>query len=259
MALASIRIIGPGRAGRSFAHAFGAIGLAVDLMPRAAPVAAAAIDVDVVLIATPDREIAAVAQAIDPADAVVLHCSGATGLAPLAGHRRHGSLHPLMALPTPEVGANRLRDHGWFAVAGDPVAAELADILGGRSFVVDDDRRALYHATAVVSANHLVALLGQVERLASLAGVPVQAFLDLAQGSLDDVVEHGAAAALTGPAARGDHSTLDAHRAALPPAERALYDTLVAATEQLAGIHPGSAHPGPGPGRQTTDPLENQG
>lgn len=252
MAVDSVRIVGPGRAGQSFAEAFRTVGITVDLLPRHSPVAAAALDVDVVLIATPDREIAAVAQAITAGPAVVLHCSGASGLPPLARHPRHGSLHPLMALPTAQIGAKRLRDNGWFAVAGDPVATELAAALGGRSFVVDDDKRALYHATAVVSANHLVALLGQVERLAALADVPVQAFLDLARGSFDDVVDRGAAAVLTGPAARGDHATLDAHRAALPASERALYDTLVAAAQQLADAHPGS-DPG-----CTSDPLENQ-
>ena len=240
MALASIRIVGPGRAGQSFAQACEAVGLQVDLLAREAAVASAASDVDVVLIATPDRAIAQVARAISPGDAVVLHCSGATGLIPLAGHPRHGSIHPLMALPSAEVGATRLRDHGWFAVAGDPAAAQIVDLFGGQSFVVDDAKRALYHATAAVSANHLVALLGQVERLADQVGVPVQAFLDLARGSFDDVVAHGAAAALTGPAARGDHTTLDAHRVALPPSERGLYDTLVVAAQHLAAGHAGS-------------------
>lgn len=186
------------------------------------------------LICTPDRTIAQVAEAIDPGPAAVLHCSGATGLAPVRHHERHGSIHPLMALPTSTVGAARLANSGWFAVAGDPVAGELADLLGGRSFVVDDEKRALYHATAAVSANHMVALLGQIERLANLVGVPVQAFFEMAQASLDDVTEHGAAAALTGPAARGDHATISAHRDALPPAELPLYDTLVAAAQQLA-------------------------
>lgn len=194
----------------------------------------AAHQVDVVLIATPDRTIAQVASAIAPGSAAVLHCSGATGLAPLHDHVRHGSLHPLMALPSAEIGANRLVDNGWFAIAGDPVAGRLVQVLGGRSFVVDDDKRALYHATAAVSANHLVALLGQVERLAAQVGVPVQAFFDMSRASMDDVVAHGAAAALTGPAARGDHPTIAAHRQALPPRELALYDTLVAAAQQLA-------------------------
>ena len=123
MTLASIRIVGPGRAGQSFAQACEAVGLQVDLLAREAAVASAASDVDAVPIATPDRAIAQVAQAISPGDAVLLHCSGATGLAPPAGHPRHGSIHPPMALPSAEVGATRLRYHGWFAVAGDLAAA----------------------------------------------------------------------------------------------------------------------------------------
>lgn len=230
----SVRIIGPGRAGGSFAGAWRAVGLDVDVLDRHADVRGAATGVDAVLVATPDRAIAEVSAAIEPGDAAVLHCSGATGLAPVAHHRRHGSIHPLMALPSAEAGSERLRGNGWFAVAGDPIATTLAEVLGGRCFHVADDRRALYHATAAISANHLVALMGQVERLAALVGVPAQAFFDLAQGSLDDVQTRGAAAALTGPAARDDRDTLDAHRAALPADERPLYDALVTACRHLA-------------------------
>jgi len=229
-----VRIVGPGRAGQSFASAFADKGLDVELLDRTASITSAAHGVDVVLICTPDRTIAEVAEAIDPGPAAVLHCSGATGLVPVRQHERHGSIHPLMALPTSTVGAARLANSGWFAVAGDPVAGELADLLGGRSFVVDDEKRALYHATAAVSANHVVALLAQVERLAAHVGVPVQAFLDMSRACIEDVATQGAAAALTGPAARGDQATLDAHRDALPPAELPLYDTLVAAAQQLA-------------------------
>ena len=230
-----IRIIGPGRAGRSFALALGEAGAEVELLERRASAADAADDVDVVLICTPDAAIAEVATVIVPGEAAVLHCSGATGLDVLAGHERVGSVHPLMSLPDPETGASRLRAGGWFAVSGDPVAIALVERLGGRHFVVDDELRALYHAAAAVSANHLVALMGQVERLAALAGVPVDAFLDLAAGSFDDVRRAGAAAALTGPAARGDHQTMDAHRQALPPEEVALYDALAEAAARLAG------------------------
>ena len=85
-----------------------------------------------------------------------------------------------------------------------------------------------------------MALLGQVERLAAQIGVPLEAFLDLAQGSFDDVVTEGARAALTGPAARRDHEVLKAHRRALPAAELALYDALSAAAARLAADREGS-------------------
>ncbi len=209
----------------------------VELLGRDGDVAGAANDVDAVLITTPDAAIGEVAASIRPGSAAVLHCSGATGLSPLAHHERHGSMHPLMALPNAEIGAARLASGGWFAVAGDAIAGDLVDAIGGRSFAVTDDDRALYHATAAISANHLVALLGQVERLAAEVGVPFEAFLDLARGSFDDVAAHGAPAALTGPAARGDEVTLAAHRAALPEAERSLYDALATAARDLARNH----------------------
>lgn len=240
-----VRIVGPGRAGRSFAAALSACGAEVELLERTASVTDAASGVDVVLIATPDRAIAAVAAAITPGSAAVLHCSGSTGLAVLTGHPRRGSIHPLMALPNDSIGAARLRSGGWFAVAGDPVATEIVGLLGGRGFEVDDDRRVLYHATAAISANHLVALMGQVERLAARAGVPAHAFLDLAAGSLDDVRTRGAVEALTGPAARGDHATLAAHRVALPVDERELYDVLARAAERLAAERLAAERAGP--------------
>lgn len=230
----SVRIVGPGRAGQSFADAFAAVGVAVELLPRDAEIALAARGVDAVLLCTPDAAIATAAAAIEPGQAAVLHCSGATPLTALAGHARAGSLHPLMALPDAETGSARLRDRGWFAVAGDPIAGALVDALSGRRFDVPDESRARYHATAAVAANHLVALLAQVERLAASVDVPVEAFLDLASGSFDDVRRIGAAAALTGPAARGDHHTLDAHRASLPADEVELYEVLAAAAAKLA-------------------------
>jgi predicted short-subunit dehydrogenase-like oxidoreductase (DUF2520 family) len=196
---------------------------------------AAAADVDVVIIATPDTVVADVAAAIAPVDStVVLHLSGALGLDVLAPHRRRGSLHPLMPLPSAEVGRVRLRSGITFAVAGDPMATTLGRALGGRCIEIDDDHRAAYHAAACISANHLVALLGQVERVAASAGLGVDAFLALAAAALQDVADLGPAAALTGPAARGDETTLARHRAALAPEEIAGYDAGVALVRRLA-------------------------
>ena len=99
-----------------------------------------------------------------------------------------------------------------FAVAGDPITRTLAASLGGRAVEVDDAQRAAYHAAAVVAANHLVALLGQVERLAEQAGLPLEAFAGLVRAAADDAFALGPSRALTGPAARGDWHTLERHR-----------------------------------------------
>lgn len=196
--------------------------------------AAAGDGVDVVLICTPDAAIASVAAAIEPTEAVVAHVAGSLGLDVLAPHRRRAAVHPLMSLPDADVGAERLRRGGWFAVAGDGIAREIVDSLDGRALEVADADRAVYHAAACVASNHIVALLGQVERLAGAIGVPAEAYLALTRASVDNVERLGATAALTGPAARGDDATIARHLEALPTAERALYRALVDEARRLA-------------------------
>lgn len=216
------------------------------VLARGDDLGAAAHGVDVVIIATPDAAVAEVAAAIAPVDdTVVLHLSGALGLDVLAPHARRASLHPLMPLPSPQVGRVRLRSGITFAVAGDPMATALGRALGGLCIEIDDDHRAAYHAAACMAANHLVALMGQVERVAASAGLGVDAFLPLAAAALQDVADRGPAAALTGPAARGDLATLARHRRALAADEIAGYDAGVALARRLAesgGVH---AEPAP--------------
>lgn len=219
-------MIGPGRAGSSFAVALGRAGWVVtEPRRRGDRLDDAAHGVDVVLIATPDAAVAEVAAVIEPVDtAVVIHVSGSLGPGPLVAHPRRAIVHPLVALPDAERGALRLRG-AWFGLAadGDPLGARLVDDLGGRAVHVAETDWTRYHAAAVIAANHLVALFGQVERVAAGIGVDLAAFLDLAAGSLDDVAALGPAAALTGPVRRGDLETVARHLAALPPTEREAY------------------------------------
>lgn len=229
------RLIGPGRAGGSLARALVERGWAsAPVLGRGDDVSAAADGVDVVVVATPDDAINTVAAAVRPDPAVaIVHLSGSLGLDVLAPHQRRGSLHPLVPLPSPAVGARRLPG-AVFAVAGDPMAARLARSLDGRVVIIDDDARAAYHAAACIASNHLVVLMAQVERVAAVAGVPLDAYLGLVRATIDNVAELGPAAALTGPAARGDHATLARHRAALDLAERPLYDVLADGAALLA-------------------------
>jgi predicted short-subunit dehydrogenase-like oxidoreductase (DUF2520 family) len=231
-----VRIIGPGRAGGALGGALADAGW--EVMPalgRGDDVGGACEGVDLVVIATPDAVVGEVAAAVRPlAGVVVAHLSGSLGLAPLRSHRRRAVVHPLVALPDPARGAARLRG-SWFGLAaeGDPLGAAVVQVLGGRAVAVAETDWPRYHAAAAIAANHLVALLGQVERVASMIGVPLDAYLDLARGSLDDVAALGPAAALTGPVRRGDRATVDRHLAALPEAERAAYAALAEEAARL--------------------------
>jgi predicted short-subunit dehydrogenase-like oxidoreductase (DUF2520 family) len=231
-----LRVVGRGRAGGALALALGRVGWDVEpALGRDDDPAEAAAGVDLLVLATPDPVIAEVAAevAAEPAT-VVAHLAGALGLDVLGPHPRRAALHPLVALPDAEVGAERLLAGAWFAVAGDPLVELVVADLGGRRFTVADEDRARYHAAAVIASNHLVALLGQVERVAP-DGVPLEALLALVRGTVDNVAALGPAAALTGPVARGDWATVERHLAALPPDERTAYQAMVDQARRLTG------------------------
>jgi predicted short-subunit dehydrogenase-like oxidoreductase (DUF2520 family) len=194
-------------------------------------------------VAVPDRAIEATLTAAAPVmeeGALVVHLAGAHGLEVFAGLAsarpdvRTGALHPLQTFPTTAAGLERLRG-SWAAVAGDPAVERLAIELGLRPFPVADADRSAYHAAAVVASNHLVALLGQVERLAAAAGAPFEAFAPLVRSSAENAFLLGAADALTGPIARGDLGTVERHLGALDPTERDAYRSMAREAARLAG------------------------
>jgi predicted short-subunit dehydrogenase-like oxidoreductase (DUF2520 family) len=254
-------LVGPGRAGRAMALALVARGhvcvavagrepdavstrdMAARLDAPAVATAAAGRGAALVVLATPDRAIeraaADVAPGLEPG-ALVIHLAGARGLdalAPITATRpdvRVGALHPLQTLPAGEGGAARLLG-AWAAVAGPPAVGAVAEDLGLHPFPIADADRAEYHAAAVVASNHLVALLGQVERLATSAGVPLGAFAPLVRTSVEHAFELGPASALTGPVARGDVDTVARHLDAIPDDERGAYRALADAARRLAG------------------------
>lgn len=203
---------------------------------RDTDVARLADSADMVLLAVTDASLASVAASIAPNDAALfVHFAGSLTLDALAPHRRRASLHPLTPMPgDPETAARRLRG-AWMAVAGDPGVEPLAHALEARTFAVDEQQRAHYHATATIAASHVAGLMGQVERNARQVGVPLAAYLDLARSTLANVEALGPPAALTGPIVRRDWETIRAHLAALSPDDRAAYLALAAEAARLAG------------------------
>jgi predicted short-subunit dehydrogenase-like oxidoreductase (DUF2520 family) len=239
-------LVGPGRAGGAFARALETRGWrCVAVIGRHDPHAleGALATAELVIVATPDAVIADVAASLADGlapGALVVHLSGACTLAELDKLRslrpdvRVGSLHPLQTLPSARVGAERLAG-SWCAVDGPAEVERLAIALGMRPFRIDDTNRALYHATATVASNHLVALMGQVTRLAEAAGVPPAALLPLVRATLDNVDALGPAGALTGPIGRGDVDTVARHLRAIPIDERDAYCALAEQALRLTG------------------------
>ena len=233
--LDSIVIVGAGRLGTALTAALGAAGLDVrGPLGRGASADGAAL----VLLCVPDREIAAAAAAV-ALGPLVGHCSGATGLAPLAPHEAF-SLHPLMTVPA-NAAPGVLAGAGCAVDGTTPRALEaagrLADVLGMRATRIADEDRVAYHAAASIASNFLVTLEGAAERLAATAGVDRELLAPLVRAAVEDWAARGAAGALTGPIVRGDEETVARQRAAVE--ERApdlleLFDALVDATRVVA-------------------------
>ncbi|HQZ82112.1 MAG TPA: DUF2520 domain-containing protein [Pyrinomonadaceae bacterium] len=151
---------------------------------------------------------------------VVLHTSGSRSSEVLAPLREAGasigSMHPLVSVSDPAAGAESLAS-GYFCIEGDEkacvAAKELVDVLGGRSFKIAPDKKALYHAAAVMSAGHIAALFSASVELLAECGVST----DEARKVLGPLVVSTAANlehyspedALTGPFARGDRETIE--------------------------------------------------
>jgi len=187
-------------------------------------------DPDVVLLCVPDTAIADVSNGLTPGHAWIGHVSGATPLAALEPHERRFSVHPLQTFD--RSGNPSQLDGAWAAVTGETeealaMARELAEILGLRPFELADADRTLYHAGAVFASNYLVTL----QRAAVRLGVPTDGLVPLMTRTIENGFD------LTGPIARGDWATVEAHeraiRAAHPELEN-VYEALAEATVTLA-------------------------
>jgi predicted short-subunit dehydrogenase-like oxidoreductase (DUF2520 family) len=222
--ISTVRVIGTGRAGGAIAARLADRGLTVTSGRE--PLA----DADLVLLAVPDGSIASVAQQI-PIGPWVAHVSGATSLRALEPHTRRFSVHPLQTL-TGDRGPEQL-DGAWAAVTAETDEAReaarwLADALGLHPFDLADADKPLYHAGAAMASNFLVTLYRAAARLLEESHAPPEALVPL----MTRTIENGFA--LTGPIARGDWSTVEAHLLALE--ERApdlvpLYRALAEATK----------------------------
>ncbi len=192
----------------------------------------AALEADAWWLAVPDDEIYAVAGRL----AESLPASRRPGAPqPLAIHSSGlGSVHLLK--PLFEQGVRVLCLHPLQTFAGEPNAdllrgvpcavtaheerdlqlgEELASRLGMRPFRLADEQKAVYHLSAVVGCNLLVALESEAKRLMDQATGDSKGLDHLAvllETTLRNLMKSGEPAfALTGPVARGDIGTVRAH------------------------------------------------
>ncbi len=184
----------------------------------------------VILIATPDDEIAVVALELarigeeELRGRVVLHTSGGLGSDVLDALRKHGaavgSMHPLQSFSGVAVPS---LEGKVFTIEGDApavqVARRIARALGGSPVRIAGSKKLLYHAAAAMAAGHVLAVEEAAAQLLVSLGMrrneAVRALLPLTRQVLENFKTLGPRAAWTGPLSRGDYEVVRAHLDAL--------------------------------------------
>lgn len=244
--MSDVAIVGPGRVGTLLATSLAASGHRVTVVAggsatsrarlrsrvagvrEAAALAEVAANAQLLLLTVPDAAVVACATELAVADVLrphhrVVHVAGSLGVGALRRAELAGAsvaaCHPAMTVPAGTVDPGWLVGAAW-AVSASPSARgwahELVRDLGGDPHDLPDDRRALYHAALAVGSNAVSAATALARQLLLAAQLddPTAFLGPLAHASVDAAAARGAAA-LTGPIARGDVSTIAAHLTAL--------------------------------------------
>lgn len=239
----TIGIVGTGRAGsalaRALAHRECHVGPLWSRSGRAVEVAAelpgswvvsspdeVAHTADLTLVAVPDRAIEPVCASIRwLPGSMVAHVSGGTPVAALTSAEDVGALvggwHPLKSFAGDPSDCD-LRGVVFGIEAQGRLADTLYDLtaaLGGWYLNLRPADRALYHASAALASNGLVALLAVAaslwEQLGLRRDTGMHALLPLIDGTVQNLRKLGVPAALTGPIERGDTTTVERHLVSL--------------------------------------------
>jgi len=183
--------------------------------------------VQIVFIAVPDGHIRSVADRIKTQwgtswkGIVFFHFSGLLTSEELAVLSESGgivaSLHPLQSI-TDEAQARQTLKGSIFTFEGmqgaEQAARDMVESIGGLMMTIPGEHKVLYHTSAVMASNYLVALLSQATQIINTVRMGFDHLLPLINGTLSNLSRHGEKA-LTGPIARGDWITVKGHVDAL--------------------------------------------
>ena len=275
----AVTIVGPGRVGQALGRLLSLAGVrigwvaarklsaarkATRFIGAGSPLTLDSADLasaQVLLLTTSDSALAEVALTLAKRrenwrGAIVLHTSGAWAAggkgSVLQLLRQRGasaaSLHPLQTVPSAKVGVLNLIGCAW-SIEGDLQAVKLAKRwvreLRGTAFILRPEHKPAYHAAAVIACAGVVTLMESSRSLLERCGVAPTRARNMLEGFVAETAKNfaalGARRALTGPAVRGDWTTLRKHLTALKneaPDLVSLYDELIHSMLRLSGRRP---------------------
>lgn len=210
---------------------------------------------DLTLITVADQQIEDVAQILAlnqylQPGAIVMHCSGAlTSTCLQSLHSKQciiASLHPAMSFKNPEKSANQFLNIPC-ALEGDEAAldsiTEIFSAIGASVYLIEPEKKAMYHIAAVFAANYPITLLQQAHTCfvnAGLSNSQAKVVIDRLFQTVFENVQQASEPkfALTGPIQRGDVSTVQEHLIALTHHAKIqeLYINLAKETLDISGL-----------------------
>jgi predicted short-subunit dehydrogenase-like oxidoreductase (DUF2520 family) len=175
-------------------------------------------EADIVVICVPDDAIVEVSARF--AGRPMAHVSGAHPASILRGDGPKIAFHPLQTVTMDEPADVFLGVR--FSVEGEEAlhdtARRLVRAAGGVPVDVTPEQKRALHVAAVILSNFTVGLHAAADDILSETGLHATSdtlLRPLLDRTLDNIRKKGALASLTGPAARGDQATIDAHTAAI--------------------------------------------
>ena len=209
---------------------------------------------NITLITTPDDVIQATAIKLSSSsnlmeESIACHFSGALSSEILYSLETKGcntmSAHPMHSFAKPELSLSSFE--GTFcAVEGDEKSQELMTPLliaiGAQTFILDSDKKSLYHSAGVIASNYLVTLCEQAKLNLVDSGIEQQTAIKIVTSLMEGTVQNIKAtlspeSSLTGPIKRGDSETVLSHMKSIPGDRRKLfYSFLADLTLDISGL-----------------------
>lgn len=211
---------------------------------------------DITLIATPDDSIEMVCKELSKnnnllAGDLIFHCSGSLTSDALISSKEKGcitaSIHPMRSFAVPELSIEQYKGT-YCALEGDNKAIEtlqlIFEAIGSTTYLIDKNKKTLYHASGVFASNYLVTLSQLALNCLQEAGVEndiaMQVITNIMKGTVSNLEKTlSPKKSLTGPLQRGDIKTVKKHIEELPSQEKDLYQRLALSTLALTS-HDGS-------------------
>lgn len=195
-------------------------------------------EADLYLLALKDDALPATAKKLKEQRGLIAHTSGSTSIDVLKDSKRRGVFYPLQTFSKDQ--PLKYGDIPFCLEAKEPedfrLLSMLAQKVSGKSYKVSSAQRKKLHLSAVFVCNFVNHLYTIGENICRENDLPFEILQPLIMETAEKVTRSSPRGVQTGPAKRGDQSTIDAHLELLNSGEnKEIYQLLTKAIKKFHG------------------------